>query len=671
MLPMATTPTAPRGAPLDTLSALPENPLLRPWTGPFDSPPFAAVRVEHFRPAFTDAIEENRGEIAAIKGNPEPASFENTILAMERAGGVLHRVASVFFHLVGADTNDEIQAIEREIAPILARERNAVYLDDALFQRVDAVYATREGRGLDSEAVRLIERYRLAFVRSGAGLPADKKARLAEIGERLATLGATFGQNVLADEKDFLLVLEQPEDLSGLPEEFLAPAAQTATERGHLGKHAVTLSRSSIEPFLQFSARRDLRERVFRAFVARGANGGAHDNGAVMNETVRLRAEKARLLGYATFADYRLADTMAKTPAAALGLLHQVWAPARAQALRDAEALQAMIAGDGGNFELKPWDWRYYQEKRRQALYDYDEGALKAHLPLERIIAAAFDVAHRLFGLTFVERSDVDLPHPDARVWSVKDANGSQIALFIGAYFARPSKHSGAWMAPLRDQSRLEGEIRPIVVNVMNFARGGAGEACLLSHDEARTLFHEFGHALHGMLSDVTYPYLSGTNVARDFVELPSQLYEHWLDRPEVLSKFARHYATGEPISDDLIARMTRARAHGQAHTTVEFLASAFTDMQAHALGNADGVDVAVLQAAELQRLGMPAAIVARHAAPHFQHVFSGDGYSAGYYSYLWSEVLDADAFEAFVESGDVFDPALAERLRRYIYSAG
>ncbi len=671
MLPMPTTPTAPRGAPLDTLSALPENPLLRPWTGPFDSPPFAAVRVEHFRPAFTAAIEENRGEIATIKGNPEPASFENTILAMERAGGVLHRVASVFFHLVGADTNDEIQAIEREIAPILARERNAVYLDDALFQRVDAVYASREGRGLDSEAVRLIERYRLAFVRSGAGLPADKKARLAEIGERLATLGATFGQNVLADEKDFLLVLEQPEDLSGLPEEFLAPAAQTATERGHPGKHAVTLSRSSIEPFLQFSARRDLREKAFRAFVARGANGGAHDNGAVMNETVRLRAEKARLLGYATFADYRLADTMAKTPAAAQELLHQVWAPARAQALRDAEALQAMIAAEGGNFELKPWDWRYYQEKRRQALYDYDEGALKAHLPLERIIAAAFDVAHRLFGLTFFERSDVDLPHPDARVWSVKDSNGAEIALFIGDYFARPSKHSGAWMAPLRDQSRLDGEIRPIVVNVMNFARGGAGEACLLSHDEARTLFHEFGHALHGMLSDVTYPLLSGTHVARDFVELPSQLFEHWLDEPEILNRFALHHETGAPMPQALLDSMQAARRYGQGFATVEFLASAFVDMALHDRAEAGEVDVPALQAAELAAIEMLDAIAMRHAAPHFQHIFSGEGYSAGYYSYLWSEVLDADGFEAFVEAGDPFDPELAARLKTFVYAAG
>ncbi len=655
---------------MDTLSALPENPLLRPWTGPFASPPFAAIRVEHFRPAFSAAIEEKRGEIAAIKTNPEPASFDNTILAMERAGEALDRVASLFFHLAGSDTNDEIQAIEREIAPVLSRERSAIYLDDALFQRVESVYAARERSGLDSEAIRLIERYRLGFVRTGAGLPAEKKARLAEIGVRLATLGATFGQNVLADEKAFVLVLEE-QDLAGLPEEFLAAAAQSATEHGHPDKHVVTLSRSSIEPFLQFSARRDLREKAFRAFVARGANGGAHDNGAVMDETVKLRAEKARLLGYESFADYRLADTMAKTPGAAKGLLRQVWAPARAQALRDAAVFQEMIVAEGGNFELKPWDWRYYQEKRRQGLYNFDEGELKAHLPLERIIAAAFDVAHRLFGLSFVERSDVDRPHPDARVWSVIDASGAEIALFVADYFARPSKHSGAWMNSWRDQSRFDGEVRPIVINVMNFARGGEGEACLLSHDEARTLFHEFGHGLHGMLSDVTYPLLSGTSVARDFVELPSQLYEHWLDEPEILNRFALHHETGEPMPKALLDSVQAARRYGQGFATVEFLASAFIDMALHDRAEGGDVDVLASQDAELAEIGMLDAIAPRHAAPHFQHIFAGEGYSAGYYSYLWSEVLDADGFEAFVEAGDPFDPALAARLKTFIYSAG
>jgi len=644
---------------------LTDNPLLAPWSTAFGEPPFSKIKLEHFRPAFAQAMAEWRAEREAIKAVSAPPSFENTILALERAGQSLDRVERVFHHLAGIAASEDIQALQREIEPQLAREYADAALDEALFARVDAVHAARDG--LDAQARRLVERRWLAFQRAGAGLPDDKKRRLAEIAERLAALGAAFGQNVLGDEKAYALILEQEADLDGLPASAIAAAAEAAEERGHPGQWAITLSRSSVEPFLQFSARRDLRERVWRAFVARGA--GA--NGPVMAETVALRAETAALLGYATFADYKLADTMAAAPAAALDLLARVWRPARAAAVEDGKALQAMIAAEGGNFELQAWDWRYYAEKRRQALYDFDEGAIRAHLPLDNVLAAAFDVAGRLFGLTFAERFDVDLPHPEARGFEAKDADGRHVALFIGDFFARPEKRSGAWMSAFRDQHRLDGDVTPIVVNVLNAARGAKGEPALLSHDEARTLFHEFGHGLHGMLSDVAYPYLSGTNVARDFVELPSQLYEHWLDRPEVLSRFARHYQTGAPIPDDLVARMTQARAHGQAHATVEFLASAFTDMRAHGLAEARDIDVSALEAAELKRLGMPGAIAPRHAAPHFQHIFSGDGYAAGYYSYLWSEVLDADAFEAFVESGDVFDPALAGRLRKFIYAAG
>jgi peptidyl-dipeptidase Dcp len=644
---------------------LTDNPLLTPWTTAFGEPPFSKIKLEHFRPAFDAAIAEWQGEREAIKA--KPAGFEATILGLERSGQTLDRVERVFYHLVGTASNDEIEAIQREIQPRLAREYADMLLDDALFSRVDAVHADLSS--LDEEARRLVERRWLAFRRAGAGLAPDKKQRLAAIAERLAALGATFSQNVLGDEKAFALILDKPEDLAGLPDSAKAAAAAAAEERGHAGKWAITLSRSSVEPFLQFSQRRDLREQVWRAFVNRGA--GERPNGPVMSETVALRAELAGLLGYASFADYKLDDTMAGKPAAAMDLLHRVWTPARAAALEDGEALQKMIAEDGGNFDLKPWDWRYYAEKRRQALYDFDESAIRAHLPLENVLAAAFDVAGRLFGLRFEERRDVDLPHPEARAWEAKDAQGRHVALFIGDFFARPEKHSGAWMSAFRDQHRLDGGATPIVVNVLNAARGAKGEPALLSHDEARTLFHEFGHGLHGMLSDVTYPYLSGTNVARDFVELPSQLYEHWLDRPEVLSRFARHYETGQPIPEDLVKRMSQAKTYGQAQATVEFLASAFTDMKAHALSEAKDIDVRVLEAQGLQALGMPDAIVPRHAAPHFQHVFSGDGYAAGYYSYLWSEVLDADAFEAFVETGDVFDPELAGRLRRHIYAAG
>ncbi len=645
------------------------NPLLEPWTGPFGAPPFARIRPEHFRPAFDAALAERRGEIDRIAANPEAPTFDNTIGALERSGAALQRVSRVFFALASADSSDALEEIEREIAPILARERNAILLNDALFQKVGALHGAQAALALDAEAARALDRCHTSFVRAGAGIAPEKKARLAAIGERLATLGAAFGQNVLADEKAFAMILDRSDDLVGLPESFLAAAARAAVERGYPGKHAVTLSRSSIEPFLQFSARRDLREKAFRAFVARGAN--AHDNGAIMSETVRLRAERAALMGFASYAHFRLDDTMAKTPEAALGLLRRVWAPARAQAQREAQALQEMIAAEGGNFELRPWDWRYYAEKRRKALYEIDERALKPYLPLDGMIAAAFDVAHRLFGLSFVERRDIGLYHADARAWTVFGRAGAPIALFIGDYFARPSKHSGAWASSLRDQQKLDGQVLPIILNVMNFARAGDGEACLLSIDEAHTLFHEFGHALHGMLSDVTYPLLAGTRVARDFVEFPSQLYEHWLERPETLRRFARHHETNEPMPEALIARLHAARRFNQGFATVEYTASALVDMELHCLGDPGEIDVAGFETRELRAIDMPAAIAPRHSAPQFQHVFAGEGYSAGYYSYLWSEILDADGFEAFEASGDVFDPTLAGRLERFVYSAG
>ena len=656
---------------MDQLSPVIDNPLLESWDTPFGAPPFDRIRPEHYSPAFDAALAKRRAEIAAIVADPAAPTFDNTIVALERAGALLRRVSATFFHLAGAEASDEIERIERDIAPALSRERNAILLDDALFARVDAIYQARENLDLEAEAARTLERWRVAFARAGAGLDADKKARLGAIGERLASLGAIFGQNVLADEKAFALVLDGPDDLAGLPESFVAAAAQAAASRSLPGKCVVTLSRSSYEPFIQFSARRDLRERAFRAFVTRGASGGAHDNAAIMRETVALRAERARLLGFPSFAAFRLADSMAKAPRAALDLMRRVWAPARAQELREAEALQATIAAEGGNFELKAWDWRYYAEKRRKALYDVDQSEIRPYLPLEGMIAAAFDVAHRLFGVSFVERDDVRLPNAEARAWTTLGPDGAPIALFIGDYFARGSKHSGAWMSALRDQQKLDGRVLPIVVNVMSFARGGAGEPCLLSLDEAHTLFHEFGHALHGMLSDVAYPLLSGTNVARDFVELPSQLFEHWLERPETLRRFARHHRTGEPMPEALIERLAAARRFNQGFATTEFVAAALFDMELHLVADPGAIDVAEFERRTLAEIGMPSAIATRHSAPHFQHVFSGDGYSAGYYSYLWSEVLDADAFEAFEEAGDDFDPALAERLKRFVYAAG
>ena len=652
-----------------TNTNLDENPLLEPWTGPFEAPPFDRIEPGHFRPAFDAALKDARREVDAIAANPAPPTFANTIEALERSGRSLDRVGGVFFNLTGAATNDELQAIEREIAPVLARHRNDTYLNEALFKRIDALKAQEDGLGLSAEQARVLERYHLNFTRAGAGAQPDAKARLAAIGERLATLAAEFGQNVLADEKAWLMLLDE-EDLEGLPDFYRASAARIASERGHPERFAVTLSRSSIEPFLQLSARRDLREAAFRAWEARGENGGATDNRAIAAEMVRLRAERARLLGYESYAHYRLADTMAKTPRAALDLLESVWAPGVSSALKEQEALQAIIAGEGGNFKVAPWDWRYLAEKRRKAEFDFDEGELKPYLQLDRMIEAAFYAASRLFGLGFEERFDLKLYDPDVRAWEVRGRDGSPIALFIGDYFARPSKRSGAWMSNFRAQQKLDGRQLPIVVNVMNFAKGAEGEASLLSLADARTLFHEFGHALHGMLSDVTYPLISGTRVAGDFVEFPSQLYEHWIKEPEMLRRFALHYKTGEPMPEALIAKLTSARRFNQGWATVEYTASALVDLRLHLDPSPADVDVVAFERRELARIGMPDAIAMRHRAPHFQHIFSG-GYSAAYYSYLWSEVLDADGFEAFEEAGDIFDAEVAHRLHDFVYAAG
>ena len=645
------------------------NPLLEPFTAPFDAPPLSDVRPEHFRPAFEAEMARQTSAIEAITNDPNKATFANTIVPLEKSGLALDRVASIFGLLTGADTNDALQAIEREMAPVLARHSSAIWLNEALFRRVEAVHARRDALALGEEERRMVERYHTLFVRAGAQLDGAGRKRLAEIKERLATLGTLFGQNVLADEKAWMLVIE-PADLAGLPDWLRADAAQAAADRGVVGKHVITLSRSSIEPFLQFSTRRDLREKAFAAWIKRGENGGPSDNRAIMTETIALRAERARLLGYDSYAAFRLADTMAKSPAAALDLLGSVWQAGRARAAAEADDLQSLIAGEGQNFTLGPWDWRHYAEKIRKRRFDFDSAELKPYLQLERMIAAAFDTAGRLFGLGFEEVHDVPLYHPDVRAWEVTE-DGKLVGLFLGDYFARPSKRSGAWMSSLRDQQRLTGDVRPIVFNVMNFSKPPAGEPALLSFDDARTLFHEFGHALHGLLSDVTYPLISGTNVANDFVELPSQLYEHWLERPEVLRRFARHAETDAPMPEALLEKVLAARTFNQGFQTVEYTASALVDMDLHLLAADRPVDVGGFERGVLERIGMPAAIVMRHRTPHFQHIFSGEGYAAGYYSYLWSEVLDADAFDAFEESGDIFDPATAKRLREFIYAAG
>jgi peptidyl-dipeptidase Dcp len=632
------------------------------WTTPFGLPPFDQIRDEDFGPAFDAALSEARANIAAIAQNDEVPSFANVIEALELAEGALDRVAGVFYNLSGADSNDAREALTRDLAPKLSAFSSEVSNNKALFSRIETLWQGREGLGLNPEQLRVLKLYRQMFVRSGAMLEGDLAERLTAVKSRLAVLGTQFSQNLLADERDWFMPLAE-EDLEGLPE-FVVTIARAAGQDRDAAAPVVTLNRSLIVPFLQFSPRRTLRQRAYEAWVSRGANGNAHDNRAIAAEILALRDERAKLLGYASFADYKLEPEMAKTPAAVRDLLMRVWGPARAKAEADAVVLEAMLHADGIAGPLEPWDWRFYSEQRRRAEHDLDEAALKPFLSLEAMLAAQFDCASRLFGLEFHE---IDGPfyHPDVRGWEVT-RNGAHVAVFLGDYFARGSKRSGAWCSAMRSQRKLGGEVRPIVVNVCNFAKG---DPALLSYDDARTLFHEFGHALHQMLSDVTYGFISGTSVARDFVELPSQLYEHWLEVPAVLEQHARHWQTGAPMPADMLQRLLDAGSYDQGFATVEFVASALVDLAFHE-GPAPA-DPMQKQAEVLEALGMPRAIRMRHATPHFAHVFSGDGYSSGYYSYMWSEVMDADAFAAFEEAGDPFDPATAARLERFILSAG
>ncbi|SFT89671.1 peptidyl-dipeptidase Dcp [Pseudovibrio denitrificans] len=645
--------------------------LLQDWKTPFGLPPFSQIKPEDFEGAFEEAFKAGEDNIIRIAQNPEEPTFENTIAALELAEETLEQVASVFFNLSSADTNETLQQVERSVSPKLAAYNTKKLLNPALFKRVETLMAKKDALGLTPEQDRVLERYYSIFHRAGAGLDETGKSRIAEINERLATLGTSFAQNVLADEASYKLVLENESDLEGLPEFLVKAASAAAEERGEPGKYAITLSRSSIEPFLQFSKRRDLREEAFNAWAKRGDNAGETNNSAIVRETVQLRNEKAKLLGFESFAAFKLDDVMAKTTGAVDDLLTNVWGPAKARALEEAADLQDMAQSEGDNIEIAPWDWRYYSEKVRSAKHDLDEEEIKPYFQLDQMIDAAFYTATRLFGLTFKELQEQDVYHPDVRVFEVFDKNGDHLGIFIGDYFARASKRSGAWMSAFRSQQKLKGDIRPIIVNVMNFSKAPEGEQTLLTFDDARTLFHEFGHGLHGLMSNVTHPLVSGTSVARDFVELPSQLFEHWLAQPEILKKFARHYQTGEVIPEELLERLLAAANFNQGFATVEYLATAIVDMAIHKEDELDNLDPAQMEKKILEGIGMPKEIIMRHRIPHLLHAFAGDGYSAGYYSYLWSEVMDADAFEAFEETGDAFDPDTAAKLEKFIYAAG
>ena len=654
------------------------NPAIISWTEKLGLPDFWSIEDRDFEAAFSLALPAHLAEVDAIANNPEDPTFENTVSALELAGELLTRTSDIFWNLVGANTNDTLQELERKLSPELSRHHSAIMMNRSLFSRIDALYRNRKSLGLDAEACRVLELKWKSFVRSGAQLNETDQMQLAQTSERLATLGTAFSQNVLADESEYALVLETDDDLAGLPDSLISSMGAAAEERGHKDRYVVTLSRSIIEPFLTFSERRDLREKSFSAWVARGEGTGERDNRPLVAEMVSLRAQKAALLGFSSFAHFKLDDTMAKTSENVRSLLSTVWKKARGRAAEESAELSRLIAAEGKNHDVAPWDWRHYSEKARAARYDFNAEEIKPYLQLEKMIEAAFHTAERLFGVTFRKHDDVSAYHPDVRVFEVLDAAGKRIAVFLGDYFARPSKRSGAWMSELQEQHKLaadrsdEGQI-PIVLNVMNFAKAPAGKPVLITMDDARTLFHEFGHALHGMLSDVTYPSISGTSVNRDFVELPSQLYEHWLTVPEVLQRFAVHHQTGEAIPLPLLDKMRAAEKFNKGFANVEFTSSAMVDMAFHSLDpeQAENIDPMAFQTDVLAGLNMPAAIVMRHATPHFGHVFAGDGYSAGYYSYMWSGVLDADAFQAFKEAGDSFDTATADKLLRYIYSAG
>ena len=651
------------------------NPLLLDWTGPYGLPPFGAVRPEHFAPAFEVAMRANLDEIDAIGRSTEAPTFANTVAAFDRAGRQLDRIAGLFYNLTSSETTPELQAVEREMAPLMAAHSSRIWMHRDLFARIDVLHERRAELGLDSEQRRLLERFHIDFVRAGARMEAASQKRYADVMQRLADLTTRFGQNVLADESGYRLLLTGDADLVGLPEFVRAATRQAAIDRGIADAHHVTLSRSHIVPFLTFSERRDLREQAWRAWTSRGEHEGESDNRGVAAEILALRLEQAQLHGFASYADYTLVDTMAGTREAVTSLLMQVWHPAKERAIAEREDLQAIARSRGESAAIEPWDWRFYAEKVRSQRYDLDEAAIKPYFPLERIAEAAFDCARRLFGLRFVPKPEIQVYHPDVDVYEVQAEDGRAIGVFLHDNFARPTKRSGAWMSAYRSQSRNGGAgsaaVLPIIVNNNNFAKGAPGEPTLLSVDDARTLFHEFGHGLHGLLSNVTYERLSGTNVLRDFVELPSQLFEHWLEEPEVLKRHARHVVTGEPIPDALIEKLHAARHFNQGYETVRYTASALVDMAVHSQTAPLATDVVAFERAELEKIGLPPGVGLNHRLTHFQHLFAGSGYAAGYYVYLWAEVLDADGFDAFVEAGSPFDAAVAQRLLRFIYSSG
>ena len=647
------------------------NPLLQEWDTPHGLPPFALVQAEHFEPALLAAMQEHLAELALIGADGAAPDFDNTAAAFDRAGWRLSRVAAAFYNLSSSATSPELQAVQRAMAGPMSAHYSAVHMDARLYGRIAALHAQRATLALTPEQLRLLERLHLDFVRAGACLAPEPQRRYAQVMAELARLTTRFAQNVLHDESSWQMDLRSEADLAGLPDFLRASARQAAAARG-LGGHVITLARSLVVPFLSFSPRRDLREQAWRAWVSRGEHDGAHDNREVARDILRLRNEQARLQGHVCYADHALSDTMAGSRSAVQGLLREIWPRALAAVERERLEMLEVMAQEEVSAEqrqIEPWDWRYWAEKVRRQRYAIDDAEVKPYFELTRVVQAAFDCAQRLFGLRFSARDDIPVYHPDVKAYEVRNAVGELRGIFLQDNFARPNKRSGAWMSALRWQHRNGAPQLPVILNNNNFAKG---EPTLLSLDDARTLFHEFGHGLHGLLSDVTYERLSGTQVLRDFVELPSQIFEHWIGEPEVLQRHARHWQTGEAIPADLVARLRRARRFSQGYETVRYTASAIVDMAVHSLDGAEPpVDLCAFEAALLLEQGLPPGVGLNHRLVHFQHLFSSSGYAAGYYVYLWAEVLDADGFDAFIEAGSPFDPAVAERLLRNIYASG
>src|SRR6476660_9474251 len=648
------------------------NPLLSEWAGPYGGvPPFDKVQVSLFKPALEAAMSENLAEIDKVARQTSAPTFDNTIVKLEQAGHSFDRVTTIYGIWSSTMSSPDFQVVQREMAPRLAAFNDQITQNEPLFKRIETIYNSPEKKKLTAEQQRLAWLYYTNFVRAGAKLDAKAKARLTEINQQLASLFTKFSNNVLFEEDNQFVTLKSEDELKGLPQSVRDAESSSAVVKKQPGTWVIMNTRSSVEPFLTYSDRRDLREKVWRMFIMRGDNGDEHDNNATITQILQLRAERARLLGYQTHAHWRLENAMAKTPERAMDLMMQVWKPAVATVHQEVRDMQAMADKEGAGIKIEPWDYRYYMEKVRKAKYDLDQNEVKPYLQLEKLREGIFWVAGELFNFNFTPVTNVPVAHPDIRVWEVTDKTSKKhIGLWYFDPYARAGKRSGAWMNAYRTQERVNGEITTIVSNNANFVKGKPGEPLLISWDDAATMFHEFGHALHGLNSNVTYPSLAGTAVPRDYVEFPSQLMEHWLSTPEVLQRFAVHYQTGKPIPQELVDKIKRSATFNQGFATVEYLAAALVDMKLHLAGDKK-IDADAFEKATLAELGMPDEIVMRHRTPQFMHVFGSDGYSAGYYSYLWSDVLTADAYGAFVEGKGPYDRAVAERLRKYVFSVG